>query len=199
MKIGLLGGSFDPIHYGHMNMALAAREEYSLDEVWLIPAGHSPHKKEADMMSPKHRVAMCRTAASHYDKIRVNTIEVSSDETSYTYVTLQKLRQQYPAHEFFFIMGADSIQYFDHWRHPEIISSLAKLLVVNRGEFTEEALTEKFSQIVALFPAEIRMVHCDRVDVSSSMIRSRIRSNTALNGLLWDDVIAYIRQNQLYR
>ncbi|MDD6157056.1 MAG: nicotinate (nicotinamide) nucleotide adenylyltransferase [Lachnospiraceae bacterium] len=198
MKIGLLGGSFDPIHYGHMNMALAAKGEYSLDEVWLIPAGHSPHKKEEDMMSAEHRVAMCRMAASHYDGIRVNTIEVSSDETSYTYRTLQKLCQQHPDHDFYFIMGADSINYFDHWRHPEIISSLAKILVVNRGEFTEKALSEKFAQIVALFPADIRMVHCDKVHVSSSMIRSRISSNTALDGLLWDDVITYIRQNQLY-
>lgn len=198
MEIGLLGGSFDPIHYGHLNMAQKAMEEYGLDEVWLIPSGHSPHKAESGMMSAAHRTAMCRLAAAHYERICVSTIEVDSTETSYTYRTITKLHAQYPMHQFSFIMGADSLDYLEHWRHPEIICAYARILVINRGEFTNSVLEYKARQLQSLYQAHIQFVHTPKVSVSSSEIRRRIAVNIPLDGLLWDDVIAYIRQNHLY-
>ena len=91
MKIGILGGSFDPIHNGHLHMAECAYEQYELDEIWLIPNGHAPHKDEDRMADAVHRLNMCQLVAQQYNYMRVNDIEIQSEESSYTYLTLQKL------------------------------------------------------------------------------------------------------------
>lgn len=170
MKIGILGGSFDPIHNGHLHMAVKAHEEYELDEVWLIPAGHSPNKDEGKMTKAKDRLAMCRLAAAFYPFLKVSDIEMISEERSYTYRTIQKLKESYPDDEWYFIMGADSLDYFDQWRHPEIICSLAHILVVNRDEFQDEDLKKKIVAIRLLFPADIQIVHCEKYPISSHEI-----------------------------
>ena len=134
MKIGILGGSFDPIHNGHLHMAKCAYEQYALDEVWLIPNGHAPHKDETQMADATHRLNMCRLVAEKYDFIQVNDIEILSEESSYTYLTLQKLTNRYPEHEFYFIMGADSLDYFDKWRNPQIIALLCKIFINQKSK-----------------------------------------------------------------
>jgi nicotinate-nucleotide adenylyltransferase len=110
-------------------MARQARIEYALDEVWLMPAGHSPNKNESRMTSAFHRKNMCLLAEKTDQNIRTCSLETDSGETSYTYRTMQKLTERYPQHTFFFIMGADSLAYFESWMHPEIISSLATTLL----------------------------------------------------------------------
>lgn len=199
MKIGILGGSFDPIHNGHMNMAIQAMEEYALDQVWLMPAGHSPNKNEADMTSAEDRLKMCNLAASSYENILVNTYEFLSQETSYTYLTLTHFHETYPEDEFYFIMGADSLDYFDKWRHPEIICENAVVLVVNRNQFLEEDLLHKIGEIQSLFPADIRIVHCDKVDVSSTELRNGIKEGKDVAMYLCPEVLTYITQNGLYK
>ena len=91
MKIGIMGGTFDPIHNGHLHMAKAAYEQYHLDEVWLIPNGHAPHKDEDKMAKPMQRFAMCKFAEARFPYIKACDIEIASDDCSYTYITLQKL------------------------------------------------------------------------------------------------------------
>lgn len=198
MKIGILGGSLDPIHYGHLYMAKKAMEEYRLDTVWLIPTGHSPNKDEEKMTSGKDRAKMCRLAVETEPYLKVNTLEVASPERSYTYRTMQKLSVLYPDDSFFFIMGADSLDYFEHWIHPEIICALADILVVNRNAFAEQDLNRKIRRIKQLFPCEIHIVHCQKNDISSSMIRSRLALGQSVEGLLPDAVIGYIREKGLY-
>lgn len=193
MKIGILGGSFDPIHKGHIHMAIHAYEQYALDKIWLIPNGHAPHKDEEKMTDAKHRFAMCNIVVDQYPFMETCDIEIVSEEYSYTYLTMQKLTQRYPEHEFYFIMGADSLDYFEKWRHPEIISKLCKLLVVNRDEFTIADMNNKIERINLHFPAEIQLVHCPKYDVSSTEIRK---------GQKWDEVLPavkeYILENHLY-
>lgn len=192
-KIGILGGSFDPIHKGHISMAVHAYEQYALDCIWLIPNGHAPHKNEDKMADAVHRLAMCELVAKKYDFIETCDIEIMSEEYSYTYLTMQKLTAMYPEYEFYFIMGADSLDYFDKWRHPEIISSLCKILVVNRDEFTVEDLNDKIMRLNNLFCADVRIVHCPKVDVSST----EIRNGKKLEELL-PEVNDYIINNHLY-
>lgn len=192
-RIGILGGSFDPIHKGHISMAVHAHEQYKLDQIWLMPNGHAPHKDEEKMADAEHRLAMCELVAEKYPFMETCDIEITSEEYSYTYLTMQKLTQMYPEYEFYFILGADSLDYFEKWRHPEIISALSKLLVVNRDEFTIEDMENKIKRINAHFPAEIHIVHCPKYDVSSTEIR---------HGQKLDDVLPEIKEymfkNHLY-
>ena len=125
MNIGILGGSFDPIHNGHLHMAKCAYESYALDQVWLIPAGHSPNKDEHGMTDAKDRFQMCKLAAQPYPWMTVSRLELDSAERSYTYRTMEKLSEQFPMHRFFFIMGGDSLDYFEQWKQPERIAKLA--------------------------------------------------------------------------
>ena len=199
MKIGLLGGSFDPVHYGHLHMARQARQEYGLDEVWLIPAGHSPNKDERHMTPAAARLAMCRLAVMGEEGMDVCPLEVESEERSYTYRTLQKLTGQYPQHQFYFIMGADSLDYLEQWCHPEIIAQLSTILVVNRNQFSEDDLQEKIRLLNGLFPLDVQIVHCDKWNISSSEIRKALSQGRDIDDYVPQNVIFYIKENQLYR
>ena len=193
MKIGILGGSFDPIHNGHLNMVLQAYQQYALDEMWLIPNGNAPHKDTDKMANAMHRLRMCELVAQEYPFIKTCDIEIVSAECSYTYITMTKLKELYPEHEFYFIMGADSLDYFEKWRKPEVIASCCKLLVVNRDDFSEKDLQDKIQKINTLFPADIFIVHCSKVDVSSTELRKNLKKQDVL-----PSVYDYICTHHLY-
>lgn len=199
MRIGILGGSFDPIHKGHMHMAQCAYQEYNLDEIWIIPAGHSPNKDENKMTSSKHRLEMCIRACNEFSHIKASDYEIRCSETSYTYRTLQRLKEDYPQNEFYFIMGADSIDYFEKWIHPEIIAQMCVILVVIRDGFLENTIIEKINNLKKLFPADIKLVHCDKYDISSSEIRNKLYSNQNVREHLNSEVYNYIIKNDLYQ
>lgn len=193
MKIGILGGSFDPIHNGHLNMALKSYEQYALDEVWLIPNGNAPHKDSDKMADATDRLAMCELVAKEYPFLKTCDIEIISEEYSYTYITVTKLQDMYPEHEFYFIMGADSLDYFDKWRKPDVIASVCKILVINRDEFSEDDMQMKISRINEIFPANIYIVHCPKVDVSSTELRKKLDKTSVL-----PSVYNYICEHDLY-
>lgn len=180
-------------------MALRAYAEYHLDQVWFIPAGHSPNKNEEQMTDAGMRLEMCQLAVHPYEFFKVCGIEVAAQETSYTYRTLQKLTLQYPQDEFYFIMGADSLDYFDKWYHPEIIASLAHILVVNRDEFSENDLNQKAEEIQKLFTADIQIVHCKKYMISSHEIRDSIKNHKNVNQYLAEEVVHYINEHHLYQ
>lgn len=193
MKIGILGGSFNPIHNGHLNMAIKAYEQYHLDEVWLIPNGNAPHKDSEKMADATNRLAMCELVAQEYSFIKTCDIEIISEEYSYTYITVTKLREMYPNYEFYFIMGADSLDYFEKWKKPEIIASICKILVVNRDEYSEEDIVEKIRRINTIFPADIYIVHCPKVNISSTELRKQLAKDAVL-----PSVYEYICKHDLY-
>lgn len=198
-KIGLLGGSFDPIHQGHLNIALRAQMEFALDEVWFIPAGHSPNKKESDMTSAETRAAMVSCAVKPYSCFRLSRIEVDAPETSYTYLTLSKLCEQYPKTNFYFIMGADSLDYFEKWRHPEIICQKAVILCAVRDAMDIAEIKDKILMLQKLFKAEIYPICGGRTDISSTSLRAQIALGDKRPELLPEAVWEYIISQGLYR
>lgn len=198
-KIGILGGSFDPIHQGHLNIAEHARAEFALDEVWFIPAGHSPNKNEADMTSAEMRAGMVACAIAAYPHFKLSRIEVDAAETSYTYLTLSKLCEQYPDTQFYFIMGADSLNYFEKWRHPEIICQKAVVLCAVRDDMDIAEIEYKISTIKKLFEAEIYPVHSGRTDISSTSLRMQMASEDKRPELLPESVWEYIVAHELYQ
>lgn len=197
-KIGLLGGSFDPIHNGHIRIAENAYQEFQLDEVWFIPAGHSPNKAEEDMTPASIRMQMVSIAIENAPYFRVSDIELRSAETSYTYRTMQKLHQQFPDSQFYFIMGADSLDYFENWKHPEIICRYAAILAAVRDSMNLTQITSKISQLKSLFPADIFPLHYKKIPVSSTQLRGMANRHELDSSFLPQKVIDYINQNHLY-
>ena len=182
MKTGIFGGAFDPIHKGHIYMAQKAMEEYSLDRILLVPSGHSPNKTENAMTAFSHRYNMCKLASEAVPGIEVSDIEIKDESTSYTYVTLQKLKQLYPEDELYFIMGGDSLDYFETWMRPDVIAQTAIILVMVRENFPKLQMEEKIAHIKNLFPADIRLLKCDRMDVSSTQVRRLLRAKSQADG-----------------
>ena len=176
MKTGIFGGAFDPIHKGHIYMAQKAMEEYSLDRVLLVPSGHSPNKTENAMTTFSHRYNMCKLASEAVPGIEVSDIEIKDESTSYTYVTLQKLKELYPEDELYFIMGGDSLDYFETWMRPDVIARTAIILVMVRENFPKQQMEEKIAHIKKQFWADIRLLKCDRMDVSSTQVRKLLRA-----------------------
>lgn len=202
MRIGILGGSFDPIHNGHLNMAISAYEEFKLDKVLLMPAAHSPNKDENKMTSFEDRFEMCKLAAKGYYFLEVSDFENTFEERSYTYITMTKLKELYPDDDLYFIMGGDSLDYFEKWVHPEIIASKCTILVIIRENFEKKSMEYKISSIKKLFPCRIELVNCEKFNVSSSEIRKIIKEETVssnkLDTLLSKDVRKYISNKKLY-
>lgn len=198
-KIGILGGSFDPIHQGHLNIAEHAMAEFDLDEVWFVPAGHSPNKDEADMTPARLRTEMVECAIASYPHFKLSRIEVDAPETSYTYLTLSKLCEQYHDTQFYFIMGADSLDYFEKWRHPEIICQKAIVLCAVRDDMDITEIKGKISMLKKLFEAEIYPIFGGRTDISSTSLRTQIAMERKKPDLLPETVWKYIIAQGLYQ
>lgn len=197
-KIGILGGSFDPIHMGHINIAKSAYKEFGLDEVWFVPAGHSPHKEETDMAPAKARAEMVSLAIQGEPRFRLSEIELETDEKSYTYLTLTKLKERYPDMLFYFIMGADSLDYFEHWSHPEIICEKAVILAAVRDDMELAEICDKINQLKRRFDARIYPIKGGRTDISSTEIRNRIQAGVSDLSMVPPKTAGYIRNNHLY-
>ena len=196
-KIGIFGGTFDPIHQGHLNIARSAQDEFALDEVWFVPSGHSPHKDNRNMVPAELRAEMTAQAIAHYPDFSLSRIEIDEPGVSYTYQTLTRLREQHPDTVFYFIMGADSLDYLEQWRHPEIICRIAVILVAVRDQMDLDKITEKASYIQSFFPAQIEPIRGGRTQVSSTEIRRQIAEGSRPD-MLPDAVWNYIRENGLY-
>ena len=197
-KIGILGGSFDPVHNGHLAIARAAYTDFDLDEVWFIPAGHSPNKNESGMTLPEYRAEMVALAVKPYPYFKMSTVEIEAEETSYTYLTLTKLKNRYPDTIFYFIMGADSLDYFEEWKHPEIICEKAVVLVAVRDHWNMEDVKKKTHAIEQLFHAKIYPLSCDRFDAASRNIRQMIKKGEDTGQLLPYAVSQFIKEHHLY-
>ena len=118
MKIGIMGGTFDPIHIGHLLLGEFAYEDFGLDEIWFLPNGNPPHKETADTgTSLEHRIEMIRKAIEGVPHFRLNLHEANTEEHSYTYQTMQEFNQMFPEHEFYFILGADSLFSIEQWKY----------------------------------------------------------------------------------
>lgn len=184
MRTGLFGGAFNPIHNGHMAVAHAAIKEAGLDRLIFIPTGNAPHKKETQI-SRYDRLEMVKRAIRNEEKMSVSDYEISRTEVNYSADTAEHFKSLYPDDELFFIIGDDSYNQLDLWHEPHRIMKVCTLLVFPR----EGAMVEP--------PAvEIKM---DRVEISSSEIREKIKLEKDFRNLLPKEVFDYIIKSNLYR
>ena len=200
-KIGILGGTFNPIHNGHLALGKAAMEQYGLEEVWLMPSKLPPHKSHFAMLSEEHRLAMTKLAAGTDTRFSSSDFELRREGLTFTADTLELLTEEYPDVKFYFIVGGDSLINFKNWRRPERILELATLLGAGRSGYEEKAVSEAVESLKRQFPkAEIGIVALPDHPVSSNKIREAFYTGKAecvkryLPETVWD----YLQNNKLF-
>ena len=200
MKIGIMGGTFNPIHNGHLIIAEQARQEYQLDLVLFIPAGVPPHKRQDSILQSSLRCEMVQCAIQSNPNFKLDTREVDSQEISYTYLTLGSLSEQYPDAKLYFIMGEDSIYAVSSWRRPQDIFTLATILVATRNDSSNISRMEsQICKITKQYSCSLELIHSPSVMISSSDIRSRVANNQSIRYLVPDSVAQYINDHDLYK
>ena len=172
-KIAMFGGSFNPIHNAHINLAAAFIKKLKLDKLLLIPTATPPHKSDSEMVSAEHRLNMCKLATEDIKKIDVSDIEIKREGKSYTVDTLKQLKEMYPESELYLITGADMFVTLLDWKDPEEIFSLATVCTVPRNDDDIEVLKEKEKQYNAL-GAKTVILDLKKSNISSSKIRKHI-------------------------
>jgi nicotinate-nucleotide adenylyltransferase len=194
MRLGILGGSFDPVHNGHLAVARACLEGASLDEIWFVPAAIQPLKHAGPHASDEHRVEMLRLAVGDEPRLRVCTLEIDRGGLSYSVDTLRQLREELPDDDLFFIIGADVIADVPNWKEPAEVFGLATPLVVTRAGEPRPNLTV-ITNLGAQPPILIDM---PPYDVSSSEIRDRLNRGESVVGCVSPNVSQYIRNHKVY-
>jgi nicotinate-nucleotide adenylyltransferase len=190
MRIGMLGGSFDPPHVGHLLIAVDAFETLALDRLFFIPAAVQPLKAGQAVASPAARLEMVRRLAGDDPRFGVDPSEAERPGLSFSVDTVAAYAERYPDAERFFLVGADVVESFGSWREPDRIARLAQIVVVRRGD-------ERPSGTAA--GLELRQVRTRRIDVSSTEIRARVRAGQSIHGFVPPSVAEYIGTNGLYR
>ncbi len=197
-SIGIFGGSFNPVHFGHLMIAERAREQFDLDKVIFIPNGNPPHKTKNGLASGIDRYNMLRLATADNPYFEVSDIEIKSEEYCYTCDTMPKLAQIYPKDKLFFIMGEDSALYFEQWNKPEIIASYATLLIASRFSVFDEALLNACERIRTNLNAQVELINSPLLVVSSTELRESLKEGRSIRYQLPDCVIKYALDNKLY-
>jgi len=201
MRLGLYGGSFDPVHYGHLLLAECCRETLALDEIWLIPAAIPPHKQTQDRAAAKHRLQMIELALAGHEQIRASSIETDRGGVSYTVETLAHVNTLHPQATLFLLMGADSLRDLPTWREPEGICALSLPTVVRRGSAAEPDFSVLASLVTAERLAMIRsaQVRMPLIELSSTDLRQRAAAGQSLRFRTPRAVEKYIETHGLYR
>lgn len=198
--IGILGGTFDPIHNGHLLLGKQAYQEYHLQEVWFMPSGQPPHKKDHMVTAAEDRCEMIRLAIAGDPYFQLSEFEVNRTGNSYTAQTLRLLQAEYPEHRLFFIIGADSLYEIEHWYRPEEIMRQVALLVADR-EYDHGicSIEEQIRHLKDRYQARIHLLHCAEVDISSHELRSMAASGKRLGKYVPGTVEDYIISHKLYQ
>ena len=196
-RVGIYGGTFDPIHVGHLRVASVVKETLAIDRVIFVPARQSPHKDEPTA-SVTHRVAMVRLAVSRLAWASVSTLEAELPPPSFTVDTLRMLALTLGRSKLFLIVGADVLAEFVYWRMPEAILELATLVAVGRPGSVLE-MPPALAELTRADPTRVLLVRCQTPDVSSRDIRSLIREGAAVSTFLPREVAAYVAAHSLYR
>ncbi|MEW6446870.1 MAG: nicotinate-nucleotide adenylyltransferase [Bacillota bacterium] len=198
MRLGLMGGTFDPIHYGHLVAAEAARYEFGLGKVVFIPAGQPPHKPAGEVTPAFHRVAMVRLGISTNPYFEISTKEVDRPGPSYTVDTVAEFRRLYPSAALYFITGADSVAEILTWYRFKDLLRLCLLVGVTRPGYSLGDLRERLAGLDEELLQQIRVLPVPGVAVSSSEIRERVRAGKPIKYLLPEAVEEYITRQGLY-
>lgn len=200
MKIGIMGGTFDPIHIGHLLLGEFAYEDFGLDEIWFLPNGNPPHKVTDDSKEAlRHRIEMVKLAASEIPYFRVNLHEADTEKHFYTYSTMQEFNSRYPGDDFYFILGADSLFAIEEWKYFKEIFPTCTILAAMRDDKDAESMREQIRYLTEKYGARIELLQAPLVEISSTTIRERTLKGLSVRYMVPDSVADYIHKYQLYQ
>ena len=198
-KIGIIGGTFNPIHNGHILLAVYCKENLNLDRVIFIPTFTPPHKSDKELVSETHRLNMCKISVQKYEGFTVSDIEIKRKGKSYTYETLTSLKEIYPDDTLYFITGADMFLTLEKWKNPEVIFQKAIIAAVPRNSSDSEILNIHYQNFLKPLGAKACILDEPVLSVSSTFIRENIDNYDLIKSLIDRNVYEYIAKNNLYR
>lgn len=197
-RIGIMGGTFNPIHLAHLSMAEQAYRQANLCKVLFMPSKNPPHKTDVKIASEKHRETMIRLAIEGISYFEFSDFEFKREGMTYSAQTLALLHKQFKEDEFFFIMGADSLFYIEEWYCPEELMKLATILPVGRSGSDELCMEKHASKLRNKYGAKIQIIKMNHMNISSSDIRRRIANGESVKNYLTDSVWRYIQKTGCY-
>lgn len=200
MKIGIMGGTFDPIHNAHLMLAEYAYREYRLDQVWFMPNGNPPHKQDQKGRTDAGlRAEMVRIAIAGKEAFRLEEYEIRRKEISYSYETMEHFREIYPEHHFYFIIGADSLFAIESWVHPErLLKSCTILAACRAGVNRYDIMEEKIQELNQKYNSDIRLLITPVVGTASQNLRQMRKRGRAISAEVPEKVEEYIISHHLY-
>lgn len=199
-KVGIMGGTFDPIHVGHLILGEKAYEQLGLDQVLFMPCGNPPHKKNRPgRASDEQRVEMVRLAIQENPHFSLSLAEMYEDGYSYTYRTLEKLTAENPDTDYYFIIGADSLFTLESWREPERILQHCMMVVATRNEATVEELDREMKRLSQKLHGRFIRLDTLNMDVSSAMLREWVAEEKSIRYYTVAPVTQYIAENGIYK
>lgn len=198
-RIGIMGGTFDPIHHGHLVAAEEARYQFGLAKVIFIPAGHPPHKVSRKISEARHRLAMTRLAIQSNPFFAASAIEVERPGLSYTINTIRDMRKIYPRADIFFITGADAVLEILSWRHIDELLDQCCFIAARRPGYRLGRLRAKLPGLREEQLKQITVMEVPALAISSTDIRERVRTGRPIKYLLPETVEKYIREHGLYQ
>lgn len=197
-KIGLLGGTFNPVHLGHVYMAKEILKEFSLDKIIFIPVGDPPHKEGNKIVNKEHRFAMLEIATADEKKFFVSRIELDRVGKTYTIDTMRQLKSEYDA-DFYFIIGADTLFELPTWKEYEEVFKITDFICISRPGYDEDKAQAYKKYYKERFSKDIRFSSSTGLDMSSEEIRAKLKNGESVKGFLDENVEYYIISNGLYR
>ena len=199
MRVGIYGGTFSPVHNGHIAAARAFMEQMWLDILYVIPTGVTPHKDMKGDATAKDRLEMCRLAFADVDGVIVSDLEMRREGKSYTVDTLRELYD--PSGRLFFLMGTDMLLTLDQWREPEEIFKLCYPVYIRREADTtlDDRIVEKITSYHQRFGKMVPRIVAPAIELSSSQVRETVAGGGSIDGMVPSAVAHYIQKNRLYR
>lgn len=199
MKIGIMGGTFDPIHIGHLLLGEFAYEQFQLDEIWFLPNGSPPHKDTNEMNSSlQHRIEMVKAAIRGSLHFRISLHEADS-QVHYTYKTLLEFHELYPGSEFYFILGADSLFSIEQWKYFKEIFPSCTILAAMRDDKDVKDMEHQIAYLKTKYDANIKLLMAPLLEISSTTIRERVEKGLTVHYMAPDAVADYIKEHGLYK
>ncbi len=198
-RIGILGGTFNPVHMGHLFMAEYAREEMDLDMIMFIPTGVPYMKNNKEILPSDIRMKMLDISIASNPYFITSDIEIRREGNTYTYETLEELHALYPEADLFFIVGADCLFTIEKWYQPQRIFDNCILLAANRNDVPQDELYEKKIFLETQFHAKVVLLNIPQMDISSTNVRDNVKNNKSIRYMVTDEVYDYIMRNNYYQ